>query len=215
MKFIKGHAYAVLNIGPLTTGGSMTLAIDLLECARYKVPERAKAFLAKFSSIEAEQLDFIWIGKVPYKIFGAELNRVNYCDGYPDPDIIGHIDALPAYTSNRKEMKRRLKPEDDHLSRPFMIDCCKDGTLTVREIGKGNKRLNDAALPVFSANTFDEAKDLIFSVAKAQYEAHPDIPNETWYRIIIDNKPHLDDTDDLEKVTAKLAEAYEQLGKYS
>lgn len=67
-----------------------------------------------------------------------------------------------------------------HLSRPILIDICKDGTISYRT--GSQRRLNDAALPVFSVDTVEEAEFLQVTFGRRQYEEHPDIPGKGWYR---------------------------------
>lgn len=65
--------------------------------------------------------------------------------------------------------------------REFVIDCCKDGTLTVRT--KAVPAFNGAALPVFTTDTAAQAAALVVLLAKAQYGEHPLLPGLTWYRL--------------------------------
>ena len=97
-----------------------------------------------------------------------------------------------------------------NLNRTILIHVCMDRTLTYR-----NRRqpiFNERALPVFSVNNVVEARSLIILVSKAQYEEHPLIPGDTWYKIDmgLGTAPLLKHSD-LPKVTKKLEEAYEIL----
>ena len=92
----------------------------------------------------------------------------------------------------------------DNYSRDIVIDCCKDGTLTYRT--KAVPAFNGAALPVFTTNTEAEAKSLIVLIAKAQYEEHPLLPGQTWYRL----SDFSGDVGDLFKVGDLLASHYEE-----
>jgi hypothetical protein len=88
--------------------------------------------------------------------------------------------------------------------RPIVIDCCKDGTLTYRT--KAVQAFNGAALPVFSVNTEAEAKSLIVLLAKSQYNEHPLLPGQTWYRL-----PEFSgEVEELIKVSELLASHYEE-----
>ena len=88
--------------------------------------------------------------------------------------------------------------------RPIVIDCCKDGTLTYRT--KAVQAFNGAALPVFSVNTEAEAKSLIVLLAKSQYNEHPLLPGQTWYRL----PDFTGEVEDLIKVSELLASHYEE-----
>lgn len=73
-----------------------------------------------------------------------------------------------------------MRKAGSHLSRPILIDICKDGTISYRTVEQ--RRLNDAALPVFSVNTIDEAQFIQVTFGRRQYHEHPDIPGQGWYR---------------------------------
>lgn len=81
----------------------------------------------------------------------------------------------------------------------FLIDCCRDGTLTYRP--RRSPPFNGAALPVFSVDTPEEAYDLIVLVGKLQYDEHPDLPGRPWYRLTWFSG----NVDDLPNVTSYLA----------
>jgi hypothetical protein len=100
---------------------------------------------------------------------------------------------------------------NDALSRPVVINCCKDRTLTFMR--RGQRPFNDVALPVFTVNTIREAETLITLVGICQYEQHPLLPGQPWLKIDIDLKRHLE-IDDLPKVTAKLEQAYAAVRKW-
>jgi hypothetical protein len=96
----------------------------------------------------------------------------------------------------------------DPLSRPILIHCCKDKTLSYRTKGR---IFNGVALPVFSVDSVDEAEALLTLVGRTQYGEHPHIPGQLWRKITLDGsldfKRHLD-VEDLNAVTAKLSKAY-------
>ena len=64
--------------------------------------------------------------------------------------------------------------------KPIMIDICKDGTISYRQ--RGERSFNGKALPVFSVNTVEQAKDIQVRFGKVQYKEHPLLPNQPWYR---------------------------------
>lgn len=77
----------------------------------------------------------------------------------------------------------REGPENHLDLGPFLIDCCKDGTLSIRERGPRGRRLWNAALPVYSAITYAHALDLIVAIGTRQYDEHPQMPGQIWYRV--------------------------------
>ncbi len=98
----------------------------------------------------------------------------------------------------------------EHLSRAILIDVCKDKTLSYRI----RKKLpfNKVAIPVFSVNTFEEARRLILLVGRKQYDPHPQLPaDQPWFKVTLDGaldfKQYLEITD-LEAVTEKLQKSY-------
>jgi hypothetical protein len=95
------------------------------------------------------------------------------------------------------------------LSRPIIIRCCKDRTLTWYK--KGQPAFNDRALPVFSVNTPEEAQELIVTVCRVQYAEHPDLPGRPWRKITLENaldlKPYLE-IEDLDAVSKKLFDTH-------
>jgi hypothetical protein len=97
----------------------------------------------------------------------------------------------------------------DHLSRPVLIHCCKDKTLSYRT--RKQRILNGVALPVFSVDSIDEAEALLTLVGRTQYNEHPQMRGRPWRKITLDGfldlVPHLE-IKDLDAVTAKLAKAY-------
>lgn len=99
--------------------------------------------------------------------------------------------------------------DKDVFSRPIKIHCCKDRTLTYRN--KLQPIFNKVALPVFSVNSVDEARQLIALVSNRQYDEHPLNPGDTWWKIDMGPNIHLfdDPVTQLPEVTKKLAAAYE------
>ena len=98
------------------------------------------------------------------------------------------------------------------MSRAVYIHCCKDRTLTYRT--KGQPVFNGVALPVFSVDTEEEAKDLITLVSRAQYEEHPQLPGQVWYKITLSGDldfKHALEIEDLRAVTDKLESAYQHI----
>ena len=98
----------------------------------------------------------------------------------------------------------------DEFSRPVVIHCCKDRTLTYRT--KEQPVFNDVALPVFTVATEAEAEALITLVGIVQYEEHPLLPGKPWRKIDIDFKRWLE-LDDLPLVTDKLTRVYGLIDK--
>lgn len=66
------------------------------------------------------------------------------------------------------------------LDRNVLIDICRDGTISYRVRGSNTKRLNNAALPVFSVDTEDDAKALQVHFCALQYTPHP-FDGRRWY----------------------------------
>ena len=92
----------------------------------------------------------------------------------------------------------------NYLDRPILIDCCRDGTISYRDKHKREPRLNNAALPVFSVNTVDEAKQIQVRFCALQYTEHPNQPGRPWYVL-----PGFGgELSDLEHVTEMFAEFY-------
>lgn len=67
-----------------------------------------------------------------------------------------------------------------NLDRVFKIDVCADGIVTVR--GPGEPRRNDAALPVHSCDTREDAKALMILVCKLTYDGQYLLPPEIFDR---------------------------------
>lgn len=71
------------------------------------------------------------------------------------------------------------------LSRRFLIDICKDGTISYRdtELRPRPPRLNNSALPVFSVNTLEQAETFQLTFGRRQYAEHPERKGQPWYRL--------------------------------
>lgn len=98
---------------------------------------------------------------------------------------------------------------NNELDREVLIHVCKDRTLSYRT--RKQKIFNEVALLVFSVDSVEEAKDLLTMVGRAQYEEHPLMPGQVWYKITLDGAldfKHLLDVSDLPEVTSKLYRAY-------
>lgn len=125
-------------------------------------------------------------------------------------------DLCMEYIAQADEAERRAKqggqelPPDDYLSRPVKIWCCKDGTITYGD--KHTPKPIRAAIPVFSTNLYSEAEEIILTLCKAQYDKHPNLPKQTWYRIILDNKPYLEDgPHDLNRVSLLMQGVWDRI----
>lgn len=68
-----------------------------------------------------------------------------------------------------------------NFDRAVLIDVCKDGTISYRTRAKREGRLNNAALPVFSVNTVEEAMRLQVHFGAKQYTSHPEQPTRDWF----------------------------------
>lgn len=107
-----------------------------------------------------------------------------------------------------------LRIDPQHLDQPVKIHVCKDKTLTAR--APGEPVFNEVAIPVFSVRDMSEATNLIILVSRVQYEEHPLLPNQPWFKITLDGaldfKQELD-LKDLPAVQAKLLVAYERMAR--
>lgn len=79
-------------------------------------------------------------------------------------------------------LKRGITPKDAEgdYSRAVMIHICKDGTISYRT--RDQKVFNGRALPVFSVDTIEQAKEAQVLFGRQQYVEHPQIPGQPWYR---------------------------------
>lgn len=67
--------------------------------------------------------------------------------------------------------------------RRYMIHVCKDGTVTYRDTAAKEKVFNGRALPVFSVDTAEEAKQIQVRFCRMQYSNHPLMPGKPWYKL--------------------------------
>ena len=97
----------------------------------------------------------------------------------------------------------------DLLEKKILIHVCKDRTLSYRN--RLQPIFNGVAIPIYSVDSVDEARSLIRLVSKAQYEEHPLIPGDTWYKIDMGiGVVYLDeDLHQLGDVQRKLHEGYQ------
>lgn len=91
------------------------------------------------------------------------------------------------------------------MNRPVKIHVCKDGTITYRRAGK--PVFNNRALPFFSVNTEEEAQTLQVLLCSSQYEEHPDLPGQTWYR----HWQFGGELEDIQALTETFNNAYEKI----
>ena len=108
-----------------------------------------------------------------------------------------------------KRQAEGVKEMRDELSRSIFIDCCKDRTLTYRHRSK--KTFNNIAIPVFSVDDEETAQKLIRMVGRLQYQEHPKLPNQGWFKVTLDGELDFKaflDIEDLEAVTYKLAKVF-------
>lgn len=104
----------------------------------------------------------------------------------------------------------------DALSKPYKIHCCKDGTITVR--GPGEAVFNGVALPVYSAETREEAESLVVATCSSVRGEHPLLPGQPWYKINGDafsGLPAELELDHLVEVTERLKSRHEMLRRRS
>jgi hypothetical protein len=102
-----------------------------------------------------------------------------------------------------KEMRANMKNQHlENLTRPILIDICLDGTLTYR--AKKEKVFNGDALPIFSVNSKEEAKQLLVMCGSKQYQNHPLLPNDPWYVL----SSFSNDFDGLSDATEELKNMY-------
>lgn len=70
----------------------------------------------------------------------------------------------------------------DYLKYPWVLCCCRDRTITVREWGKMS--FNNVAIPVYSVPTFEEAQDLQILCCELVPHQHPRMkPGQPWYKL--------------------------------
>lgn len=94
---------------------------------------------------------------------------------------------------------------EEHMTRPIVIQCCRDGTITHRK--RDEPIFNDAAIAVFTVETEEQAKRLKILACKKQYTRHPKLPDEPWYCL-----PRFSgDIEDLPRVTKMFADLWDLL----
>lgn len=105
----------------------------------------------------------------------------------------------------KKKSKHEDSPIMNMFARPIMIHVCKDGTVTYRDKTKGEKVFNGVALPVFSVDTVEEARQIQIRFCRLQYGKHPhrNGPAE-WYVL----NAFSGELDGLDLVTAEFATFY-------
>lgn len=99
----------------------------------------------------------------------------------------------------------------DLLDKTILIHVCKDRTLTYRN--RLQPIFNGVAIPIYSVDTVDQARELIRLVSKAQWVEHPLNPGDVWYKIDLGfDVTYLDDDlHQLKDVQEKLQSAHERL----
>ena len=102
--------------------------------------------------------------------------------------------------TKRKSKPKSTNPFVSTLDRKILIDICKDGTISYRE--RGGYRLNNAALPVFSVDTVEDAKRLQARFCTLQYDRHPDPKGPEQWFVLPGFSGNLNE---LDVVTARLA----------
>lgn len=89
-----------------------------------------------------------------------------------------------------------------NLSRDVIIHICKDGTISFRR--KGEPIFNGRALPVFSVDTEEQAREIQILFGRNQYIQHPEIPGQAWFKWT----DFSGNADDLDAVTEKIRRVY-------
>lgn len=98
------------------------------------------------------------------------------------------------------------KDLNDAYGRRFMIHVCKDGTVTYRDKVAREKVFNGRALPVFSVDTAEEAKQIQVRFCRLQYEKHPLMPSKPWYKL----NEFSGELEDLDRVRNMFAKYYRE-----
>ena len=75
-------------------------------------------------------------------------------------------------------MKPELTKED--WLRPIVVHLCQDGTITYRT--RSEPVFNGVALPVFTVNTEEQAKEIQARFCRRQYTEHPQQPGRPWWK---------------------------------
>lgn len=94
----------------------------------------------------------------------------------------------------------------DAYKRRYMIHVCKDGTITYRDTETGEKVFNGRALPVFSVDTIEEAKAIQTRFCRLQYNSHPLMPGEPWYKL----NEFSSELEDLDRVRAMFVQFHKE-----
>lgn len=97
------------------------------------------------------------------------------------------------------------RDRNHHLSRPILLDLCKDGTVTYRS--QGEPSFNGMALPVFSVDTAEQAEAIQVRFCRRQYASHPRLLGKPWYRWT----DFSGELDDMQAVTEAMHEFYVHL----
>lgn len=92
-----------------------------------------------------------------------------------------------------------------YLERPYILHCCKDGTITYRT--RNQPIFNGRALPVFSVDTEEDAQAIQLLLCSLQYGEHPDLPGQPWYRI----SSFGGELEDLEGITEQMTKVYKRI----
>lgn len=101
---------------------------------------------------------------------------------------------------------RTLTNMREAYGRRFMLHVCKDGTVTYRDTAVGEKVFNGRALPVFSVDTVEEAKQIQIRFCRLQYGSHPLMPGRPWYKL----NEFSGELEDLDRVTKMFAQHHEE-----
>lgn len=122
------------------------------------------------------------------------------CNGY------GKVAGAPNKPRRRicPQCKGRGEPSpvEGVFLRPIMLHVCKDGTVSIRDKTKGEKVFNDVALPVFSVDTVEDAKQIQVHFCRLQYGRHPHPKGpRSWYTLT----QFSGEIDDLDRVMADFA----------
>ena len=88
-----------------------------------------------------------------------------------------------------------------YFTRRFMIHICKDGTISYRDTSIKEKVFNNVALPVYSVDTKEQAKDLQVTFGRLQYGEHPLMPGQPWYRFSMPLDKWTLELDDLDMIS--------------
>lgn len=97
-----------------------------------------------------------------------------------------------------------------NFDRPIMLHVCKDGTVSYRDKRLKTKVFNGRALPVFSVDTVEQARQIQVRFCRRQYGAHPQAkPNtgtDEWYMLTVFSG----EVEDLDRVAAEFTAFYDE-----